>query len=147
MANPSGLYPSFHMWTSMFTLNWHLLCPRTISQLSLNSSSSSDMLHPLCNEICCTGISSQTKLLLSEREPQPPRLHRQHYVWGNCLRRQASGIWAICSCHTNKGAGYLCYPRCPNTERQSDSCAIKKKQLSRLIFFQKQPKQSIRAKP
>lgn len=43
-TKPSGLYPSFHLWASMFTLSRHLLCPGTISQLSANSSST--LLHP-----------------------------------------------------------------------------------------------------
>lgn len=52
---------------------------------ALVPSTSCPFTPPLCNKICCTGISSWTKLPLwpGNIKPFPPCL--QHHVWAGCL--------------------------------------------------------------
>lgn len=113
-------YIYFDLWMCMFTFSRHLLC--TTSQLS-------QLLLHSCNEICCTGISPPTKLLLFERSPQPPHFH---HIWGGCLHRQSPMNQAKCSRHTKIQAQKDTFSYQGVPKQKSNVITV----LDRLILFQ-----------
>lgn len=121
---------------SMFTLSRHLLCPSTKSQLSLNSSST--LLHPYVMKFAAQESRLRQSCFCRRENPNP------HVSTTNITSGATASTDKPPRSRPNAAAaeikdtgtkGYFCLPRCPKTERQCDSCVIKK-QLSRLILFQ-----------
>lgn len=135
LAKPSGLYPSFHLWASMFTLSRHLLCPSTKSHLSFNSSST--LLHPYVMKFAAQESLLRQSCFCRSENPNPHVSTTNIMSGATASTDKPPGFRPNAAAAERKDTGtkgYFCLPRCPETERPCDSCNIKK-QLSRIVLL------------